>query len=1343
MLDTKYAVKYKMPHTLLHIVDNSSYTNPLPEDVAEDPSLYASIVVTATPMGVDNKIVNVTRADVASVAFGLNSITPDDIRRYGQSIEYPLSLIQNAQAPVLLLRVTPDGSKYAFTTILVQWRIDKRDDGTDEMIVRYVATSKLPTGLRADRFKNTDKLNSEIIKKTESTFEEGDITWNQAVFMNVIAAGRGKLYNNFAFSINFGKQSKMPSNCRYIFSTINTNGGLIVEEFTASLSNEATIDSKKYYQTVDDVNTVVARRLEGSSVLVPYLNKNAVKQVYSDYTRLTKELSDSGLLSDAEIKELATLNVNIFDMVYGNYIYDGSQYDIKLPHYRVDMYNNDISQLPVSDRIYNFTESEYFKYGDEFPVWNKLYSIERGVTADDNTSEYVGNTYIHSSNGNLEPVIDVVASINQYTGVVTYVSYTTVWATIKDPAYSDVRPIYGETELAALVSDIRIPYELVSAGSDGDYSLLGLPAPGDWESNYASYFTKSDSVYVAVVGVAPTYEPNTYYSKSGDVYTVISDETAPTGWEDNYGNYYTRSGESPDYVYTPVQPQAPEFAENTYYQYTGAIENKFNTESLRRLIKNGVIKKNNITAIAFSISDGSYGIASVEVDNEGKLVKVYLNSPDPTDILAAIRFSSVSGSGNIIATKETDVAFDKPGALVITHNTPQTTSGIGSVLVKVNGYNIAAKKNESGITTETVGTKISVPFTRNIIGQTPESTNVDSKLLGHEYDVITYDYTEDNRKAVNTATTGLNYFVANDLPVDIVGYDANNQPVVVGNEVQTQFIPASGGQEPKVPVGTIIAYKSDSSSAGHTPVGIIKGVVTAISHARLVNGELVGDVAAFKVIEAELSYSVDQDSIFDDFYGNKNGAIVIGNSVCIYNESDGTLGDSVGTLTINHRDLRPTDVEKSIEIGVDPDKTTIVIKPSSITRYTITGSTGSLIRPQNEAVYIPKNYYYGDFGVNPSSENGGIKLDGGSTGFFDDAEISDIEFKWRYSELLVKAFRGELDPRIQSPVRCPAKFMFDGGFNTIVGQSILPNVIYKPYDIVNASTVFTDEEKEEVLYNPSIVSKFVDEYGPTNDIDVKQAMYDLMVYRCYYGMPVDKRPIGPGYGLSVHFDAGVTDYNTAMLVNDSFKRRFTNPNASWDIGGYTASDNGVTYTYVKWIVDHLIEHCKKETINKPFVMSYATIPNNAYTSFYPDIDVTDWDLRELLYESGGNSWVPDINGNLVRRSQRTMYDESETSDLLQESNMRTLSQLCYLLQNTIEGALYSYTDDGVLQTLTDLCSNKFSTWQGTRVDSLDIAFERDINPLDGGDIVVCYCNVTFRGLFLRVPIIVNVNRRSS
>jgi hypothetical protein len=207
--------------------------------------------------------------------------------------------------------------------------------------------------------------------------------------------------------------------------------------------------------------------------------------------------------------------------------------------------------------------------------------------------------------------------------------------------------------------------------------------------------------------------------------------------------------------------------------------------------------------------------------------------------------------------------------------------------------------------------------------------------------------------------------------------------------------------------------------------------------------------------------------------------------------------------------------------------------------------------------------------------------------------------------------------------------------------------------------------------------------------------------------------------------------------------RFTNPNASWDIGGYVSSVDGIAYTYTKWIADNLIRHCKNNSINKPFVMSYATIPSTAYTSFFPDIDITDWDYREMMYNSGGNAWVVDVNGNLMRRSQRTLQTVNDTSDLIQESNMRTLSQLCYLLQNKIEGSLFEYNDDGVLKTLSDNVNNMFTNWVGYLVDSLDISFERDTNPLDGGDIVVCYCNVTFRGLILRVPIVVNVQRRTS
>ena len=92
--------------------------------------------------------------------------------------------------------------------------------------------------------------------------------------------------------------------------------------------------------------------------------------------------------------------------------------------------------------------------------------------------------------------------------------------------------------------------------------------------------------------------------------------------------------------------------------------------------------------------------------------------------------------------------------------------------------------------------------------------------------------------------------------------------------------------------------------------------------------------------------------------------------------------------------------------------------------------------------------------------------------------------------------------------------------------------------------------------------------------------------------------------------------------------------------------------------------------------------------------------------------------------------------------MRTLSQLVYLLQNKIDSYLLEYSDDAVIKTLSDEVNNMFSGWVGPLVDALDVSFSRDIN-VDGGEILICYVNVVFRGLILRVPIIVNVNRRDN
>jgi hypothetical protein len=112
MIETRFGLKYSMPHSLVHIVDNSQYSGPLPVVTAEDPSLLASIVVTGAPMGADNKMITLNRSDVLGVAYSMANLTSDDIRRYGQGVTYAGSLI-NQGAPVRFMRVTPEDSTYA------------------------------------------------------------------------------------------------------------------------------------------------------------------------------------------------------------------------------------------------------------------------------------------------------------------------------------------------------------------------------------------------------------------------------------------------------------------------------------------------------------------------------------------------------------------------------------------------------------------------------------------------------------------------------------------------------------------------------------------------------------------------------------------------------------------------------------------------------------------------------------------------------------------------------------------------------------------------------------------------------------------------------------------------------------------------------------------------------------------------------------------------------------------------------------------------------------------------------------------------------------------------------
>ena len=1321
MLDKRYGLKYSMPHSVVHIIDNSMYNGELPTVVTDDPSVYSTIVVTGSPMGVDNEIVNLTRSDVLNVAFGMGNVSAPDIKKYGQSITYPADLI-NQNVPVKLLRVTPEGSTYAFSCLLLQWRIED-----NVLYIKYktsdeVTANGIPAGKILTNFKNPKRLHDAFVNGMDKTFVDDDGNeWNQRVFMTFISAGRGSAYNKYRVTINPVQQTRRPANIKYMFTTLDTIDGVTVEKFFSSIFNE---NNETRPDAADPLNVVVGQRVPGSSIIIPTINEDAVRELYNAYMNLLKSNIDNRIYENYVISDKSyyddvykKMSLNIFDPIFGRYIYNGDS-DVKLPFIQLEMSNLDVPLLDSGHIIYDSLgltkdTTSYAKaeaYRNKLTRPTKLYDLllDKQVLygINDGTDTYhVGNVYLPDKVSN---TLYMTTTINQSTGAVTNIPIYQVY-------YNNANGIKSKESFKYTI-DIGVISDVTAAETAIETKIK----------------SKIDN---------KEYQPTVQSS-------IVS------------------QGSSIQYK--------PDWILFTYSLPNDKFADKYSSTNAKR-----------------------FGIARITYANDG--VNANINTTPTAETI----FTSKSEIYGALVYPSTTVAsfaynvnqqyYNKIGSTII--NIASTDE---NQIVSVNLYDINKSTLYNGYRKMYIAE--SNPFVANV--KPPESVKIETNISGESIDLIEYvsakyrfknsifklEYGENTSTYGYTAGQVVGLVEYSDIKFKINSVEYITKPDPSSGELRYLIIGGQYGRQWAFPTDPGFGWDKcyinsmilesistfDSVLTEEKDYDLDSRVITPIAYAGppYVAGKYYVKIGATTyrpyapATPNEIEWRNDYPTLYtktsDDSETYIQNTPESMNAPDFDNPHEGKIWYKYDTETKGYKQLetQPDDwVTKyfnyyvgttttqgyGAKIHINPANDINVVSdekvPYGITRFDIVGPAGSIYSYTINNNSIPANYYVGEYGKNPTSEAGGIPIAHGFTGFFD-TETNPIIFKWKYSELLVRAYKGLIDPRIKSPTRCPAKYLFDGGTNTIIGQTILPYMTYSPTDIILASTIFTDEEKEEVQLNEDIINNNIHGYDQTIGIDVKQAMYDLMEYRCYYGMPEDKRPIGPGSGLSLHLDSGVTSAATTLLMNTSFIKRFTNPNASWDIGGYTSMSDGITYTYVKRIVQNMFSHMRQFSVNKPFVGKYTNIASNEYTSFYPDIDTTDWEEREMYYNSGGNAWIMDVNGNLQRRSQRSLYREGDTSDLIQENNMRTLSLLVYLLQNKIDTYLLEYNDDGVLKTLKDDVDNMFTNWVGNLVQALDIRFERDINPYDGGEIVVCYCDVTFRGLILRVPIIVNVQRRA-
>ena len=452
MIDAKYALKYSFPHSIVHIVDNSAVTGETVIENVPDPSLYSTIVVTGLPMGKDNQIVTINSSDVLNTGYGVNTLTTSDVVKYGQSVEYPMALLQQ-NVPVKLLRVTPDDATYGVGVIQIQWKTNTKEiEGSEggvrkSLQVRFKVVTEDEfdeANIDLSEYKNIDRLNKAIVSRlSNANLNVAEDEWHKRVFLTAISAGRGSAYNRMKFYINKGEYPARATAVTYDFGTIDSLNGLTVERFVASLVNDSTsiqtmdvINSS----TADRINTVnieVSRRKDGSSVLVPTINESAVREVYNTYMEIFKFNKTSG---DTEYADYGraydeiynTLNINKFDIIYGMYRYKDSIF--ALPYYQVDMYNEDVPRLPEQQRIKVTagTISSNPVYKAPSAVFDKVMaSVITNIHDKTPENPAPGDVYLSGQNST-NPYFNMVTSINLKNGAVSTIPFYKVWPLAAD-----------------------------------------------------------------------------------------------------------------------------------------------------------------------------------------------------------------------------------------------------------------------------------------------------------------------------------------------------------------------------------------------------------------------------------------------------------------------------------------------------------------------------------------------------------------------------------------------------------------------------------------------------------------------------------------------------------------------------------------------------------------------------------------------------------------------------------------------------------------------------------------------------------------------------------------------
>lgn len=367
----------------------------------------------------------------------------------------------------------------------------------------------------------------------------------------------------------------------------------------------------------------------------------------------------------------------------------------------------------------------------------------------------------------------------------------------------------------------------------------------------------------------------------------------------------------------------------------------------------------------------------------------------------------------------------------------------------------------------------------------------------------------------------------------------------------------------------------------------------------------------------------------------------------------------------------------------------------------------------------------------------GISINGGSDGYFADPRVTDLTgtILERKCEMTTDEYGNVVPARDENG---NIKYINDPETNAPI--YVLPADRTIEYSEENVKKWTYDEEVEDAYnkaFNGTIDSRIlsvrrigVDAWFDANyPYSVKQTLVDLAIARNDAIVYLDTGITDTSY-TSSKVEALVKDYtfdNKLVIVNlQHFKTK--------EPGTQKKVEVSITY----FLARQYASHVRTVGYYIPMVKGRCELSNHVKDSLQPTVDDYQADVKESLYINRFN-YFETVGENRFQRGSQVTSQLAET-DLAEENNVQTLYKVKKILEDDISDRLYDFTDESTRALFTNYETEKFSSWIGSRFQSIEINFTVNSWEFEHS-IVHCYVAIVFRSLQKQAILEIDINKR--